>query len=90
MSHEWKPAQSDIDIATALLARALPRTQALAGYRPEKRDLYALIALSGVIKHCLPVLPPDVSALARQHWQAVQDAYRIEEEHSFQAPDKDG
>ncbi len=40
---------------------------------------FATSALAAVVYYCLPVLLPDVAALARQHWQLIQDAYHVEE-----------
>jgi len=80
MTDEWKPAQRDIEVAASLLKGKLPQALDVASKRPDVKDLYAASALVTLVYHCLPVLPPDVAALARQHWQLIQDAYHVEEE----------
>jgi len=63
----------------SLLKSKLPQALDVASKRPDMKDLYAASALATVVYYCLPVLPPDVAALARQHYQLIQDAYHIEE-----------
>ncbi len=79
MTDEWKPTQRDIEVAASLLRSRLPQALEVASKRPDVKDLYAASALAAVVYHCLPVLPPEVAALARQHWQLIQDAYHVEE-----------
>lgn len=77
MPDNWQPAPGDIGFAITLLKRGLPRALEVIRKEPgEIKDIYAIAALSDALFSCLPVLPPDVAALARQCYQAIQDAYK--------------
>lgn len=82
MSNEWKPESRNIEIAASLLRSKLPQAQAVASKRPDWKDLYAVKDLADALYFCLPVLPPDVAALARQHYDLIHQAYRVEDDES--------
>lgn len=86
MRNEWKPEQRDIEITVSLLKSKLPQAQAVVDKRPDVKDLYAALDLADALYFCLKVLPPDVAALARQHYDLIQCAYHSDEASPVDAP----